>query len=241
MFNAIYFDLFNTLLHFDFRRLPKVRHRGKELPSTLPGVLQIVRRHLDPPPTEEELIELFFDVSDRLEREKRAEDREFLSEVRFDRFRRELGIGDSSATERMVSAHMGEMFQTMYLPEANRRALERLGAFRKYVASNFDHPPTALRALEQTKILPHFDEVFISGDLGWRKPSERFFGQVLAATGDRADQCLFVGDDPTADLAGASRAGFQVAWLPLDSQAKSEIVPLLRLETLSDLPEFLRA
>ena len=33
-FQAIFFDLFNTLLHFDFSLLPQVEFQGQRLPTT---------------------------------------------------------------------------------------------------------------------------------------------------------------------------------------------------------------
>lgn len=54
--------------------------------------------------------------------------------------------------------------------------------------------------------------VLISESVGFRKPDRRIF--ELAAQQMKMDlhECLFVGDNPTADVLGAHRAGMRVLW-----------------------------
>jgi putative hydrolase of the HAD superfamily len=79
------------------------------------------------------------------------------------------------------------------------------------VASNFDS------RLEQIcRELPPLDgclHLFISSRVGYPKPSPRFFRAVLEALHLRPHEILLVGDDPTNDVLGAMRCGWQTQLL----------------------------
>ena len=57
--------------------------------------------------------------------------------------------------------------------------------------------------------------VVVSGDLGIRKPDPRIFECALAKINSRAEGTLFVGDNPVADILGASGVGMISAWIRL--------------------------
>ncbi|MDQ8020602.1 MAG: HAD family hydrolase [Moraxellaceae bacterium] len=57
------------------------------------------------------------------------------------------------------------------------------------------------------------DAVTISGELGVDKPDARVFRHVLDQLGVAPDQAWFVGDDPRADVQGATAAGMRAIWL----------------------------
>ena len=62
------------------------------------------------------------------------------------------------------------------------------------------------------------DAVVVSGDLGIHKPDPRIFALALSKIDSKADTTLFVGDNPEADIAGASGVGMQTAWMRLGRQ-----------------------
>ena len=57
--------------------------------------------------------------------------------------------------------------------------------------------------------------VIVSGDLGIHKPDRRIFEWALTKIEGRAESTLFVGDNPTADILGASGVGMATAWIRL--------------------------
>ena len=59
------------------------------------------------------------------------------------------------------------------------------------------------------------DAVVVSGDLEVRKPDPRIFELALGKIGARAENTLFVGDNPVADILGASGVGMTSAWIRL--------------------------
>lgn len=75
--------------------------------------------------------------------------------------------------------------------------------------------PTALQTsvIEACGLAPLMDVVLISEAEGIRKPDRRIFVRALAEIGVAADRCVFVGDNPVADIEGAQNAGMKTAWL----------------------------
>jgi putative hydrolase of the HAD superfamily len=75
------------------------------------------------------------------------------------------------------------------------------------LASNFDERLLGLAArMEPLSWVPH---VFASSEIGWRKPAPEFFRWIEQRLGCEPAETLLVGDDPTLDLAAATRAGWQ--------------------------------
>src|SRR5262249_48078953 len=62
-------------------------------------------------------------------------------------------------------------------------------------------------------ILDRFGSVVVSDEVGWRKPRPVIFRQALSDLGVTAEECLFVGDRPEIDVAGAKWMGMAAAWL----------------------------
>ncbi len=56
------------------------------------------------------------------------------------------------------------------------------------------------------------DAILISEAEGLRKPDAAIFFRAAERVGARPEQCLFVGDNPEADILGAHRAGMKTAW-----------------------------
>ncbi len=67
--------------------------------------------------------------------------------------------------------------------------------------------------LEKFSLAPHLDQIFISSEAGWKKPSEHFYTLGLKTAGAVADHTLMVGNDPQADMEGARRVGVDGAYL----------------------------
>ncbi len=53
---------------------------------------------------------------------------------------------------------------------------------------------------------------------GHPKPDARIFAQLLERAGVLPAQVLHIGDDPHADVVGATRAGMQAAWINRDAR-----------------------
>ncbi len=66
--------------------------------------------------------------------------------------------------------------------------------------------PELLQTLELAR---HFEVLSISARVGYQKPHPAIFEHALELLGLGPDQAVHVGDDPTADILGARRAGIE--------------------------------
>ena len=62
-----------------------------------------------------------------------------------------------------------------------------------------------------------FDIIIYSSEFGVHKPDRQIFDHGAACLGVPNDRCLFVGDDPRSDIAGALGAGMDAVWLDTGS------------------------
>jgi HAD superfamily hydrolase (TIGR01509 family) len=122
--------------------------------------------------------------------------------------------------------------------------LARLGG--RYVlgiCSNWPLAVTIDRYVEAAGWADHLRAVVVSQRVGAIKPDPRIFRAAEAALGTPPAGILHVGDDWAADVVGAKRAGWRVAWLrsrpgdsPLPgSEPTDDLEPDLVLDRLTDL------
>lgn len=239
-FEAIFFDLYNTLLHFDYSRIPKVNFKGKSFRTTSVKVYEALKRTFTIQFTYECFLEAFLESKRIINRTIKEEYREISCFERFKIVFSHLDIEDMASVEFMVKIHMNEMFQMMYCPDDTKEVLKVLEDYPLVLVSNFDHAPTARKALKKFGLENYFEAIFISEEVGWRKPGETLFEIALEKTGYHASKCLFVGDDPRADVHGAGRKGFQVAWLARDPSEELRIAPRWTIRELTEVVGIVR-
>jgi FMN hydrolase / 5-amino-6-(5-phospho-D-ribitylamino)uracil phosphatase len=101
-----------------------------------------------------------------------------------------------------------------------RPALERLRTrYRLFALSNGNAD------LERCGIADLFAGHVTARAAGAAKPDARIFAQLAAAAGVEAARVLHIGDDPLADVVGATQAGMQAAWLNRSAREWPEQFP----------------
>jgi putative hydrolase of the HAD superfamily len=109
-------------------------------------------------------------------------------------------------------------------------SLKRRG-FVVGMASNFDHRLRPIAAgLPDLALLDH---LWISSEIGWKKPAIGFFGEVRSTLGLAPAHVLFVGDDLTNDYTGALAAG--MSSLLLDPCGRADLPAHRRIARLGEL------
>ncbi len=111
--------------------------------------------------------------------------------------------------------------------------------FELGIASNFD---ARLHSICQgLSALPALNWVFISAELGWRKPSAEFFHVIRDRLDYSPDQLWMVGDDWEFDVQPARDSGWHS--IHLDRQQKEPVVHspdgTIRIGSLTQLPDLL--
>ena len=87
------------------------------------------------------------------------------------------------------------------------------------------------------------DRVFISGEMGCRKPEKAYFDKVLEALGARNQRgkVLVIGDSLSSDIRGAFNAQLDSVWLHWPTAKPGALKPTYEVENLAQLAEFLNA
>jgi len=105
--------------------------------------------------------------------------------------------------------------------------------------------PMALRdvEMEEHQLLQYFPDCRLSAaDAGVLKPHPGIFQLALERLGVTADEAVFVGDNPIADIAGAQSVGMQAVFRitsPLPPMLSGLIVPDAAINSLEELPPIL--
>ena len=249
--HAVIFDLFETIVRVDWSSLPTLIIKDRPRPSTAPHIFPILATYF-PELTEVDLHDALFrswtSVQDGIQ-----DNREVSSFERFQVLLRQIEEqhGSSGAAldaaeslslaHRLADQHHEHVRQCVACPPAERRLLDL--ATRKHpigLLSNFDHGPSARALLEQLGLTERFVSIRISDEEGWRKPHAPLFEQIAADLGTLPEHCLFIGDDPHADIDGAAAIGMQTAWIRRRAQPRPMATPAWEAPdagTLADLLE----
>ena len=92
--------------------------------------------------------------------------------------------------------------------------------------------------LRLAKLLPYFQDLFVSNDIGYEKPDLRFFETCLHRSQLQPEDIVFVGDSLEADMAGASGSGMAACWYnPQQKDAPQNIAIQHSITHLSQLTE----
>jgi putative hydrolase of the HAD superfamily len=86
------------------------------------------------------------------------------------------------------------------------------GEYNLHIITN-GFPDVQKVKLHSSGILNYFKNIFISDDIGFRKPQIEIFKYCEKITGAEPEQCLMVGDQFETDVIGALNAGWNSVWL----------------------------
>jgi FMN phosphatase YigB (HAD superfamily) len=240
---AVFFDLFDTLVHFDREKLPTVEIRGKVIRSTAGCLHELLRAHA-PAVTLPACYDALLASWQEAERQRAIDHREVAAPERFRDFFARLALEPVPAVvQGLIDAHRGALAAAATFPAHHGALLQRLARqYRLAVVSNFDYSPTALAILDAAGVRDLFTAIVVSDQVGWRKPRPDIFRFALDATGADPARTLFVGDKAELDVAGAHRVGMDAAWInperePLPAGVRPpeyEIRDLAELEPILD-------
>ena len=140
-----------------------------------------------------------------------------------------------------VTAFFEDYLAALKLRRSAKSTLKKLR--KKYkvgLISNFTHPPVIYSSLKKLGIEKLFNEVLVSGAVGWRKPSTRIFVEALRRLDAEAKETIFVGDTPLEDIQGAKGVGMRTIFIPsqfknLQDLQQTHTAPDHVIEDLSEI------
>lgn len=230
-FSAVLFDLFDTLVIFDRRRLPLLSVKGREVRSTAGYLHAVLCEQVACAVTLETFHEALLGSWRDAEQKRAIDYREVPATERFGDLLERLGIAPGARPPTLVPAlldtHRRELTKAADFPPHHVKLLGRLAErYRLAVVSNFDYSPTAVGLLEAAGVAGLFDAIVVSDAVGWRKPKAEIFEVALRRLGVTPTEALFVGDRADIDVVGAHGIGMPVAWINRDAEPlPSDVAP----------------
>ncbi|MEQ9618615.1 MAG: HAD family hydrolase [Deltaproteobacteria bacterium] len=244
-YKAILFDLFDTIINFNFRQLPTVEMNGIRSRTTSKEVYSVFERYY-PEISFSGFYPYFIESYHQFQEMKLAEYREFPNRNRFILMLQNMKLTPNEKTDRladeMVVAHMDGLAQCIEFPEENKRTLEKVKekGYLTAIVSNFDYAPTAHALIDKYDIGRFFEQIVISEEVGWRKPKDIIFRRALMLLNIEPEDALFVGDNFSADVRGAKAVGIKTVWLNKNrASLQAEPPPDYTIEGLPQLNEIL--
>lgn len=147
-------------------------------------------------------------------------------------------MGLSAQAEQVARAYEENLSQGHYFLPGAEEALQSLSKkYKLYLASNGTARVQAGR-LKSAGIIPYFQEIFVSEEMGYNKPDPAYFDACFARIpGFRKDRAMMVGDSLTSDILGGIQAGIATCWVNPHHKTGSirpdyEIESIVQLEAL---------
>ena len=226
MIEFVFLDLDDTILDFH-------RAEHEALKETL------VHFGIEP----EEMVLSRYSVINK-EHWERLERREITrDQVRVDRFAAlftELGISAEAADiARNYESNLSHKY--FFMPGAERTLNALEGKYRLFLASNGNSHVQRGR-LTGADLYRRFEDVFVSQDIGYDKPSPDYFNACFGRIpGFDPAKALMVGDSLTSDILGGINAGIRTCWVNSRGKpGRPDIRPDYEIGSIGALPALLQ-
>lgn len=223
-YSNVIFDLFNTLILFRPELLPRIEINGRASFSTGKDVYRTFRKYFDNYEFGE-FYDHFARSYEKFQTLKNEENREYPNRKRFEIMLSDMGLcsNDNDLLQNLVASHMKSLSGSMVFPKEYASTLTELikRGYRLSVLSNFDCSEAAYNLLNLYNITCYFEHIFISEDIGWRKPSPKAFEHAISTLNVSADDTVYIGDDYERDIVGAYKSNIDSILMDPDGRRRS--------------------
>ena len=145
----------------------------------------------------------------------------------------------SNVIRRAVDSYMNPYVNSLQIQKTTHDLMKTLVAkYKLGLVTNFPYSPGAYQVLDRFGLRPFFKAVVVSGEVGWKKPSQYIFEIALSKLSTKPEEAIFVGDDYKADIVGAKNAGMRTIFLckePFNSKIAD-----ITINSLVDLPSAIK-
>ena len=208
MFKVILWDLDNTILDFFLAEKNSLKAAFKRL-----GLGEF----------SDDAVALYSSINIRhWEMLERGEiEKSEVFRLRFEAFLKE--IGKSADPLELNELYERGICNTIEFIENSFEIISSLkGKYKQYCITN-GRKDVQKDRLELSGLNKVFDGVFISDEIGYEKPSEKFFDYVLKHISPCSkEEILVIGDSLTSDMKGANNADLKCCWYNPEGKPKPE-------------------
>ena len=225
MFDILLLDLDDTILDFKKAEHVAVERTLKEL--GIEPTLEVCQRY-------SEINQLHWEALERKEIT-----REQVLVGRFAMLFSEYGVPvDATACARCYEKNLS--IGHYFLPGAEEAVISLSRKYRLFMVSN-GTARVQNKRLASSGIVPYFENIFISQDVGINKPDKGYFDYCFARIpGFSGDRAMIVGDSLSSDILGGKNAGIATCWVnPRHKQADPDRKPDYEIESITQLEALL--
>lgn len=140
--------------------------------------------------------------------------KEDLRYKRFEWTLENFGIFNNDLTKKLAETYMEITPKGKNLVEGCLKVLNFFSSknYNLYIMTN-GFPEVQYIKLQSSGIIDYFNNIFISDNIGYRKPDIEMYKYCEIATNAKPEECLMVGDQFETDIKGAENAGWNSVWL----------------------------
>ncbi|MGD0915402.1 MAG: HAD family hydrolase [Thermodesulfobacteriota bacterium] len=149
---------------------------------------------------------------------------------------RKHGVGDEGFALELAEAFPRNRRKRHAVYDDVSPALEALKASFQLALLTNGTPDLQWEKIAGAGIRGYFDEIVVSGEVGFGKPDARIFRIMLSRLGVAAEETVMVGNSLKSDVGGAQAVGMKAVWINRTRKAQSNnIVPDLEVSSLGEL------
>ena len=151
---------------------------------------------------------------------------------------REFGIEDPELPLLVGDLYVQEAPTKANLFPGVHETLQYLaGRYKLYILTN-GFAEVQIRKINICRLQPYFTKLFMAEMIGYQKPDRRFFEYAIKSVHAHKNECLMIGDDPEADIRGASNAGIDQVYFNSGNKP-CVIEPTRVINSIAELMEIL--
>lgn len=134
----------------------------------------------------------------------------------------------------------GNLAKEHTLEDGATEAIQYLSQKYKLFAASNSFLNQQKSRLDLAGLLSHFSDLYISDDIGYEKPDQRFFETCLRRSNIAKEEVLFIGDSLEADMKGAASCEISTCWYnPKNLPNQLQLNITHTIQHLSDLVKIL--
>jgi len=221
-YTTLIFDAFDTVIHINTAKLPRLVIDGTEVSTTAPAAYEAYTAIFGQ--TDFDVFYRAFSQSfTRVSAIRRVDLKEILSTERFKLMLDMLGHPPAEITdarvESITKAHMRQLQDSFEVRPETLQVLDWARTrFRTGMISNFAYAPAFHESIDEFGIRKAFETIVVSAEVGWCKPHRIIFDHTFDKMRIRPDEALFIGDQLYVDIFGALNSGMDAAWIETERQ-----------------------
>lgn len=128
--------------------------------------------------------------------------------------------------------------KTKLLPYAIETLTYLQEKYKLYIVSN-GFTEVQYQKMEHSGLMPYFDGIVLSDEVGHNKPHPRIFEAALELAQTNKEDAIMLGDSWDADIVGARNAGIDQIWYDLGIESPQGFDPTHRITSLNQIKELL--